>query len=63
MSNLKQRLIVIKIVIAVLLEIKSVIHETPRFLAGSGRVLATTVDDWSESLLALAPVQAYAYVQ
>jgi hypothetical protein len=32
-------------------------------VAGSRRVLATAVDDWSENLLALAPVQAYAYVQ
>ncbi len=29
----------------------------------SCRVLATVVDDWLENLLALAPVQAYAYVQ
>ncbi len=32
-------------------------------VAGSRRVLATAVDDWSENLFALAPVQAYAYVQ
>jgi hypothetical protein len=32
-------------------------------LAGSCRVLATAVDNWSESLLALASVRAYAYVQ
>jgi hypothetical protein len=32
-------------------------------LAGSHRVLATVVDDWSDNLLALAPVQAYAYVR
>ncbi len=31
--------------------------------AGSRRVLATAVDDWSENLFVLAPVQAYAYVQ
>jgi hypothetical protein len=31
--------------------------------AGSRRVLATAVDDWSENLFALAPVRAYAYVQ
>ena len=30
-------------------------------VTGSRRVLATTVDDWSENLIALAPVQAYAY--
>ncbi len=34
-----------------------------RKIAGSHRVLATAVDDWLENLLALAPVQAYAYVQ
>jgi hypothetical protein len=34
-----------------------------KFIAGSHRVLATAVDDWSENLFALAPVQAYAYVQ
>jgi hypothetical protein len=33
------------------------------FFAGSHRVLATVVDDWLENLHALAPVQAYAYVQ
>jgi hypothetical protein len=32
-------------------------------LAGSRRVLATGVDNGSENLLALAPIQAYAYVQ
>ncbi len=32
-------------------------------LAGSRRVLATAVDDWSENLFALAPVRAYANVQ
>jgi hypothetical protein len=31
--------------------------------AGSRRVLATAVEDWSDNLLALAPVQAYAHVQ
>jgi hypothetical protein len=31
--------------------------------AGSRRVLATTVDDWLENLLALAPVQACTYVE
>ncbi len=34
-----------------------------RNLVGSSRVLATKVDDWLENLFALAPVQAYAYVQ
>jgi hypothetical protein len=33
------------------------------FIAGSCRVLATTVDDWSENLFALALVRAYAYVR
>ncbi len=33
------------------------------YIAGSRRVLATAVDDWLENLFALAPVQAYAYVQ
>jgi hypothetical protein len=30
---------------------------------GSGRVLATAVDDWLENLFVLAPVRAYAYVR
>jgi hypothetical protein len=38
-------------------------NSTKQKLAGSHRVLATAVDDWSENLLALAPVQAYTYVQ
>jgi hypothetical protein len=32
-------------------------------ITGSRRVLATAMDDWSENLFALAPVQAYTYVQ
>jgi hypothetical protein len=32
-------------------------------VAGIRRVLATAVDDWSENLIVLAPVRAYAYVQ
>jgi hypothetical protein len=32
-------------------------------IAGGGRVLAIAVDYWSENLFALAPVQAYTYVQ
>ncbi len=32
-------------------------------VTGSRRVLTTAMDNWSENLFALAPVQAYAYVQ
>ncbi len=35
----------------------------PTYLAGSRRVLTTAMDDWSENLFVLAPVQAYAYVR